>query len=163
MFATLQTIPDGKAGTLLVLEKMRKLSQEGKKQLIIRNLALQLVEGLQQKDYLGEVEALTRFVRYGIRYVKDVDEIETLQTPQVTLQVGQGDCDDKVTLLSALLNSIGHKTRFVAVGFIPGIYSHVFLEVNVRGQWIPIETTEPVDTGWVPNNLASMLIYPDLL
>jgi transglutaminase-like putative cysteine protease len=93
---------------------------------------------------------LHQFVRDNIRYVGDVTNVETVQSPVVTLQMMAGDCDDKATLLCALLESIGHPTKFVAVGITPNQYDHVFCEVCIMGHWIPLETTEPVDMGWSP-------------
>jgi len=94
---------------------------------------------------------LYRFVRDSIRYVQDVNEIETVQEPQKTLEFGAGDCDDKATLLAALLESIGHPTRFVAIGFEPGIFSHVYVESRIGDSWVAMETTEPVEMGWEPD------------
>jgi transglutaminase-like putative cysteine protease len=118
-----------------------------------------LVAGLAPKDWIGELRALFNFVRDRIRYVKDVRGLETLQTPPATLEVGQGDCDDKSTLLAALLESIGHPTRFVAVGFVqPGRYSHVYVESRAGSRWIALDATMPHDAGWMPPGAVARLI-----
>ncbi len=101
---------------------------------------------------------LHRFVRDRIRYVRDVRGVETLHTPLALLQLGQGDCDDKATLLACLLESIGHKTRFAAVGFEPGRLSHVLTEARIGARWCPMETTEPVDMGWYPPGVKSRMV-----
>jgi len=128
---------------------MSGLVKEYKKALPIRTLALQLVKRNGQKDWLGEVRKIQEFVRDRIRYVKDIRGVETLQTPVKTLEFGQGDCDDKSTLVAALLESIGHPTRFVAVGF-SGQFAHVLVETKIGNKWIAVETTEPVGLGWFP-------------
>lgn len=134
---------------------MRQLVRDGKKSPVIRAKALELTGGLQQKNFVGEIRALHSFVRDRIRYVKDINGIETVHTPETLLSVGAGDCDDKATLLAALLESIGHKTRFWAVGFKPGHFSHVLVETLVGEKWLPLETTEPVSIGWRPRNVVS--------
>ena len=90
--------------------------------------------------------------------MRDVRGVETLATPLVTMQTGQGDCDDKSVLLAALLESLSHPTRFVAVGSAPDEYNHVFVESRLGPHWISAETTEPVDIGWQPERVASRLI-----
>lgn len=123
----------------------------------IRELALQLTSHLPQKDFMGEAHALFDYVKNHIRYVKDIAGVETIQTPLKTLEYGQGDCDDKASLLAALLESIGHKTRFHALGFRPNNVSHVLLETNINGEWIPLETTEDVALGWIPPGIITSL------
>ncbi len=59
---------------------------------------------------------LHRFVRDNIRYIKDIRDVETVAYPDITLQQGQGDCDDKSVLLASLLESIGHPTPLCCGG-----------------------------------------------
>jgi len=157
--ATLEAIPSGKAGVIATLKLMSRLAKEGKKTLPIRQTALQLVNGERQKDWTEEVNRIFEFVRDKIRYVRDVRGVETLQTPEKTLEFGQGDCDDKSTLLASLLESIGHPTRFVAIGFKPDHYAHVYVETKIGANWIGLETTEPVSMGWSPKGVVSRLVY----
>lgn len=146
----LSAIPSGKAGTLKTLEIMRRVVLSGKKSLPVRHTALFIVDGLYQKDYLGEIKAIHKFVRDCIRYTRDIRGVETVQIPELTLRIKKGDCDDKAILIASLLESIGHKTRFEAIGFIPGRFSHVYVSTLLNGKWIPLETTEPVPMGWLP-------------
>lgn len=143
----LMQIPNGAAGTLATLKLMRDIVRACKKQLPIRQLALQLANGHAQKDYVAEVRSIFRFVRDRIRYIKDVRGVETLQTAIKTLELGQGDCDDKSTLAASLLEAIGHPTRFVAIGFHKGMFQHVYLETRIGDKWIALETTEPWPLG----------------
>lgn len=154
----LEIIPSGAAGVRATLYKMQKLVRGYKKTLPIRTLALNLVKHLPQKDFSGEVRALHAFVRDRIRYVKDIQNVETIHTPERILAYGQGDCDDKSILLATLLASIGHRTRFVAVGFRPNTYQHVFVETHLKRGWVPLETTEPVDAGWQPKNIQARMV-----
>lgn len=157
MTATLQAIPDGKAGTVATLKIMKEVANAGKISLPIRNLAVNLINHLPQKDYFNEVKILHRFVRDQIRYVKDIRGVETVQTPDVTLRLRAGDCDDKSVLLASMLEAIGHPTRFVAIGFRPDDFAHVYVESRIGTKWIPLETTEPVEVGWSPKNVVSRL------
>lgn len=155
----LMGIPSGKAGILETLKIMTRLVRQGKKSLVVRQTALHLIAGLDQKDWVGEVRALHAFVRDGIRYVHDITDVETVHTPEAVLELGQGDCDDKCVLLASLLESIGHPTRYVAVGFeTPDSFEHVYVETRIGDSWIGAETTEPVELGWKPPGAVARLI-----
>jgi transglutaminase-like putative cysteine protease len=163
---TLMALPDGVAGIKATVALMVKLAQQSKRDYTIRNRALFIVEGLRQKAWFDEIRALHEYVRDEVRYVRDINGVETLATPVKTLQSMQGDCDDKALLLAALLESLGHETRFVAVGFTPGQYDHVLVETKVRirakdgtrDKWIPLETTEQVAPGWYPPGVVQRMV-----
>ena len=152
--ATLSLIPSGAAGINETLRVMRALTREGKKNLRVRETAGAQTKSCQQKDYSCEVRTLHAFVRDSIRYLGDINGVETVQAPQKTLEYGYGDCDDKSVLLASLLESIGHPTRFVAIGFAPGVFEHVYVETLIGTRWIALETTEPVEAGWSPDPKA---------
>jgi len=86
-------------------------------------------------------------VRDEIRYVQDTNGIELLHDPVTLLEIGAGDCDDKSILLASLLESIGHRTRFVAVAFEPDRFSHVWVQDYLDGRWVDLEPTEPLPFG----------------
>jgi len=137
---------------------MRDFIRTGKKTLPVRLLAIDLTTALPQKDFHGEVSKIFYFVRDRIRYVKDIRGVETLQQPDKTLELKAGDCDDKSILLASLLESIGHPTRLIAVGFRPGSFSHVFVQTRVGSNWVSLETTEPNDLGWQPPNVRERIV-----
>lgn len=137
---------------------MRQIVREWKTVPELRNYALALVSGVAPKDYAGELNAIHAYVRDQIRYVRDVNGVETIQTPDVTVSVGSGDCDDKSILVAALLESIGHPCRFVAIGFEPDVFEHVYVETRLGHGWITVETTEPVECGWQPENVQARMV-----
>jgi hypothetical protein len=151
-------IPSGAAGTRKTLSLMRQLVNTGKKSPVVRQLAVNLTKGLAQKDWKSEIDSLYSFVRDRIRYVKDINGVETLHTVEKILENAAGDCDDKSILLASLLESLSHKTRLVAIGFRRGTFCHVYPEVFHNNTWIPLETTEPVRMGWKPRNIINSLI-----
>lgn len=156
---TLQALPDGVAGVKVTLALMVKLSRQGKDKFAVRRLAEQIVSGVRQKSWLDEVDAVHEYVSDHIRYTKDIRGTETVATPDQTIKRGLGDCDDKALLTSALLESLGHPTRFVAVGREPNNYCHVLVETKIGDKWIPVETTESVPIGWYPPGMAARLVY----
>lgn len=132
------------------IKLMSRMVKDGKKSFPIINRARNIISGCQQKDYTCEARKLHAYVRDSVRYVQDPNGVELVQEPQKTLELQAGDCDDKATLLAALLEAIGHPTRFCIVGTEPGVFSHVYVETKIGPEWIAAETTEPVDFGWEP-------------
>lgn len=155
---TLKNLPDGRAGVRATLGEMRLFVRDYKKSLPVREAAANLTQHLAQKNFMGEVKALHRYVRDHIRYLRDIHGVETVQSPVKTLEYGYGDCDDKATLLAALLESTGHPSRFVAVGKAPNKFSHVYVETLVGQKWFPLETTEPVPAGWAPGDMRARMV-----
>ena len=131
---------------------------QGKKAPSIRAKAQELVRYIPQKDWVAEVRALWTYVKDRVRYTRDIHNVETLQSAERTLAIGEGDCDDKSVLLAAMLESIGHPTRFIAVGFKPGQFRHVLVQSLIGRKWVGLETTEPVKMGWMPPNIKSAMI-----
>lgn len=145
---------DGIRQTLAI---MKQLKESYRTNPVIRGLAMSLISHLPQKDYQGEIKALTDYVKNRVRYTRDVAGVETLQTPIKTLEFGQGDCDDKSTLLAAMLESIGHRCKFQAVGMRKGNFCHVYVLVNYKNKWLSLETTEPVGVGWEPPGIVEKM------
>jgi transglutaminase-like putative cysteine protease len=134
---------------------MAALALDGSKDITVRTLAMNLTSGALQKDYRTEACLCLGYCRDQVRYVQDIRTVEVLQTPNATLRLNGGDCDDKATLLAAMLGSIGHRVRFIAISFTPGQYSHVWVQDFVEGKWLDLEPTEPVPCGArIPDSAA---------
>lgn len=155
-------IPGGSQGTRATLKIMARLVKKGKRDHRLRELALSIVKRNRNKDYVGEVKSIHEWVKKNIRYVRDIRGIETVQTPQKTLEFGQGDCDDHSILVATLLETIGHMTRLKAIGFMPDSYQHVYTETKLgpksKNMWIAVETTEPWKLGKAAKNPVAIMI-----
>lgn len=152
--------PDGMKATLRIMRDYARAAVRDPDQ-AIRSKAEELTRGLPPRQWFAEIRAVHEFVRDSIRYLRDPATMERIATPEQTLKSMQGDCDDKATLLAALLDSIGHPTRFVAIGLGGGPFSHVLVETKVRHtgndqkDWMPLETIIPRDAGWWPDGVTS--------
>jgi transglutaminase-like putative cysteine protease len=102
---------------------------------------LDLVRGLPARDHRGELERLFEFVRDRIEYRLDPLDTERVQDPVATLELGSGDCDDKVVLLAALAGSLGHLSRFVAQSSDGHTFDHVYLETDAGRGWVALDPT----------------------
>lgn len=155
----LGTLPADSPGTHATLKIMAGLVRQYKRDPMIRDTAISLTSSLRPRDWSGEARALYEYVRDRIRYTRDVLGVETIQTPPVTMELEAGDCDDKSTLLAALLESIGHPTRFVATGYkAPQHFSHVYVESLIGSRWLPLDATTTHEFGWTPRTPVSRMI-----
>ena len=153
------SVPNGSAGVAATMRAMVKLARDYRKDAGVRQVAASLVRDLAQYDKAGEIKALHAFVRDNIRYTSDIRQVELLQTPKATLEMGVGDCDDKSTLLASLLESIGFKTRFIAIALAPSrSLSHVLVQVKFGKGWMWLETIKPVDAGWKPPGVIKAML-----
>ena len=179
-------VPTGLAGVKATLALMVRLAKQYKVHPFVRELAKTLTARCAERDQLCEVTALQHFVRDQVRYVLDVHEVETLQTPLNTLgyielpgryipntrlpadwrpnaspPVAAGDCDDKATLLAALMLSIGIPGCFcaIAVNDEPDP-THVLVKARLHGYgYVPLETILPgVEPGWFPPDASCEML-----
>lgn len=85
------------------------------------------------------------WVSNRVRFVADPVDVELLRSPGRLLVEG-GDCDDKATLLAALLIAQGVRVRFRLVCADrgqPGRLSHVYVLALLDGAWVPLDPTYP--------------------
>jgi len=161
---SLKRISKGYLGTRKTLEHVQILIRQGVKDFYVRQKAIDilLARGVRPKDYLGEIKALFEWVQRNVRYTKDPFKVEVLHTARKMLELRAGDCDDMTILLGAMLESVGHPIRLVIVGPDPSrprFFSHIYLEANYKGKWIPLDSTMPYPPGWEPRMLVKM-IFP---
>lgn len=155
---TLSYIPEGVEGVRQTLKTMSRIVNQFKTDRQVRETALSIVRDLPEKKWLTEVSKILLWVQTQIRYVKDVNGVETLHTPPEIFRLRQGDCDDKSILLASMLESIGHPTRFIAVGFEPKKFSHVLVETRIGGKWIKLDPITKWPVGQGPQGVKSIMI-----
>jgi transglutaminase-like putative cysteine protease len=140
------SIGNGVAGVRQTIAAMRVFVDYAKTDQLIRETAISIVRFCTEKSLACEAAALCDWVRDNIRYVRDVVDVETVSTPQKTLQMGAGDCDDKSTLLAALCESIGIPTQFAVLNYGGGPYNHV-ITIAFVPWFLTLETTESIPAG----------------
>lgn len=125
----------------------------------VRLRAEQIIESVSERDQVGEVTAVFKWVLAHYKYTNDPVDLEFIKDPNVIDQeivakgFFRGDCDDVVTYLAALLWSIGYPVRFVTIsvdGQGPD-YRHIYLEafLSSSGKWMPLEgTARQFPPGW---------------
>jgi Transglutaminase-like superfamily len=129
----------GDAGVEQTINEMRGLVDEALRDPQINRLARDIVRSAPAFDDLAEANALYEWVRRNIRFTKDPVNKETLYPPAELLKIRAGDCDDISMLLATLLMSVGYEARLMTVAASGDEFSHVYVEANINGQWIPLD------------------------
>lgn len=133
------------------LRTMRDLTLASRKDPAIKTLADSIVRTAPSGDFSAQNAAVFNWVKRHVKYVRDIRDVETVSTPQRTLQARTGDCDDMAVLIASLLEAIGNKTRFVALGFNGGDYEHVIAQARMGPHWITLDPTVSYSfPGWHP-------------
>jgi transglutaminase-like putative cysteine protease len=156
--ATLSGIPNGQAGAVATMSAMRQLVcnaiRDPAQQ--IRETALGILRGVN--TFSAQAQAIQAWVQNNIEYRRDPVDVELVQTPQVTLQLKAGDCDDQAVLTASLLQATGHPVQFIAVGLNGGPLSHVLAQTLIGTSWVSVETIESRPMGWMPPGVSSYYI-----
>lgn len=148
------------------LKALRELAEQYGRDPKLREFVIaNVISGVPDRDFPGQARAMLAWVQSNVRYVNETNE--QLQTPDYTLKVRFGDCDDMAVLLAAMATSIAVPWRFVVAGRTPqgkpvrwaenepqrfrgAQYYHIYLDLGVSGPqfrknqgitWVPAEPT----------------------
>lgn len=114
---------------------MSQLAHQGAGDPTIQRLARLIVlkSGVPSHYYADEALAIGQFVKEKVRYSRDPEGYEQLQTPELLIReiqngTAQGDCDDMALLTATLLLAIGHRPFFRMVRYDAhdGGYAHIY-------------------------------------
>lgn len=102
-----------------------------------------------------------KYIMNNIKYLPDIFNVETLQSPMITLENKFGDCDDHVILFCCMLKCIGYDVGVCAleVDFEAlkiqagtngtGTYNHICSIVNTSEGYMFSDTTNQNESfGW---------------
>lgn len=157
--AVVRPMHAGIRGVSQTIRVMRQLVKEARVSPVIRQAATSIIFLSPEKVWRDEVDKLLSYVQSTIRYTQDVNDVETVSTPEKTLAGKVGDCDDQSALLAALCEAVGYPTRFVVAAYDdPAVMEHVYLQVCVDGLWLDADPTERHPLGWAPPDALSLMI-----
>jgi hypothetical protein len=166
---------------------LHALTEDWSKDPALAALAAQIIRdaGVVARAYREQWAALLKWVQTKILYANEVGE--RICSPQHTLNIGVGDCDDLGILLASLGNSIhlpwaftisgldknGNKVRWTeGEGPCPtGVtWTHIYLRVGWPpfrpAEWVYAEPTLPVPLGWdcvsAARDRTGRLVLPEM-
>jgi len=115
-----------------------------------------------QRNEAAYAVAIAKWVQAHIQYVRESPEV--FQEPSATIAIGYGDCDDMVTVVASLLESLGIESEIVGMEWEHAdgrAFQHIFPRAVIpmaRGRkWrIPLDTTltRPIEDLTDPIKLA---------
>ncbi len=132
------SLPNGTAGSFATVDFLKKVARVRSRHPLVRELALRILEsyGVKSQDYYNEARAIGDYVLKNVRYVRDINGVETVHDPitlidQLRRGHAQGDCDDMSLLVATLLLSIGHQPFYRIVKYYDGMgpYQHIYVVV----------------------------------
>lgn len=139
-------LPDGDTGTRKTLDNMRRLAETGSRELAVREATIRAIQAsaAAPHDLVAQTRAVFEYVRDSVYFLHDPAGTEWLQSPRYTLTVGAGDCDDRATLLAAMLMSFGVRSQFKVIAADPrrpGTFTHVYLVAYPAGRAVALDPT----------------------
>ena len=145
-------IPSGDTGTASVVSWMKKLAVEGKRTPSVRQLALDITQGIPGRDGTRQAVSIRQWLASNVAFTRDPQGQELLYTPARVMHIltTRGpplrlDCDDVAMLAAALGGAVGLLSRFQVVGFLSprAPYRHVWTDLRspTGGPWIDMDVT----------------------
>ncbi len=133
---------------------LRSLVSDYRERPQIRNLAVKIVQdaGNIARDKKAQALAIASWVQQNILYIHELPE--RFQTPDETLRLKAGDCDDFTTLIGAMLESVGIPSVLVVM-CIDGLDSHIFPAAIMKdGAFLPLDATMTVSVHQIVNPIS---------
>jgi hypothetical protein len=157
-------IPEGDEGTAQTIALIRQLVYQGVRDASVNRTAVGIVQTVPAHRPDLEARAIYDWVRANIRFTPDISSAETLRTAAEILRVRAGDCDcSNGILLPTLFSSVGLDSRLVTVAADdsrPDIFSHIYPEVMVNGQWTPADAAaEHASWGKEPGHVYRKRVW----
>lgn len=139
-----------------------------------RQLAEDICQGLQSKDYISEALAIYYYVLANTRYMRDPRTIELVRAPYLIVEELRNgrkpalDCDDMTSLIIALLLSGGAQCFAVTVAFKNMVYkgqqqySHVFAQVHdpQSNTFIVLDPVANINTKQMLQRVVAARVWP---
>ena len=156
--------PEGRITARTVAE-MHRLVRAAKIDHRVQDLASRMARRCPRKDYWCEAKAVFDFAKAYVRYIRDPDDVELIQSVWRTLGRRAGDCDDGAILVSGLLASIGFPYRFITLKASPERpheWSHVYAEAYIPGRgWTAADwSVTHAGLGWEPGRYYERRAWP---
>lgn len=131
---------------------MSELVERHKTDVTIRQYVADIVreKNLEQGDVPSLCDAVYEWVRKRVKYWADIHDVETIQSPHVTLELGIGDCDDLSVLAATLLQAAGVPTQWLLLGYTGDYPEHICV-------YCPAHPAMTVDCSVSPSELPSIL------
>lgn len=119
---------------------------------------------VKERDWIGEVCAITDFIRNNVRYTLDTHGIDTYRSPDKTLELAMGDCDDMTALAGAALQAVGYPVwiKVIQMGG-QDQFHHIYVMAGIPPEnpqkVIAVDASQPFPCGWEPHGIKRAKLY----
>lgn len=164
-YARASYIPPGNPGILVTVDRMRVMVRESLRSPWLRWAFRQMVQSVPFSQMTPDVRIGTiyEWVLSHLTYGYDgqlSDSVlgleEEIRSPEYLLHriyqfgIAEGDCDDFVILMAALLLASGTRVRFVLTSARDDQeFDHVFLQAWTGTVWINLDGIHGAELGWM--------------
>jgi len=119
---------------------------------------------VEPRDWLGEVSALSEHIKNNVRYTLDTFGMDTYRTPDRTLELAIGDCDDMTALAGAVLQAVGYPVWIKIIQTRGNEdFHHIYVLTAVPPQnpkkYIAVDPTQNFGCGWEPGDIVRQRIF----
>lgn len=129
---------------------------DGKRDPVIRQLVGQILQGIDEKDYEGELTAIFNWVRKNIRYTRDPHNVELFQRAKRIVEMGIADCDCLSILIGSMIQSVGYPLRLRVIGVSSTEPEHIYPLAGIPPtespvanlQWVAMDASIAQPIGW---------------
>lgn len=148
---------DDDTRTAQTVGRMREHILDAAADPVIRNTAATLIRsaGGARASQAAIVDKVFDATQAAITFVDDPVDRELLIRPELMArlpaQLRRGDCDDFSMFAGALLEVAGVPWRIVTVKADqrdPSLWSHVYLQAFVDGEWLGLDASHGPEPGW---------------
>lgn len=134
-----------------VLREMARLARQYRSRPRVRNVVQTVTRGVDLSDADAVAHAVWTWIRENVRYVRDPEDTELLQSPDLILKKPRyADCDGMSVLAAAMLSSVNIDSGFRAVALQEtGAYDHVYAvyDPGSGDEWHALDATVGVPPG----------------
>ena len=121
--------------------QLRKYYQEAVNNPVIRSLAKRITSGARTD--LEKVLRIAGWVKKNIRYQKEPPGIDIIVPPLRLINLGVGDCEDHLLLISSLAGAVGIPVKWKVISQDGRVWRHIYPLVRVGGRFRPVDLTVP--------------------
>lgn len=119
---------------------------------------------VKPRDWMGEVCAVAETIKNNVRYTLDTFGIDTYRSPDRTIDLAMGDCDDMTALAGAALQAVGYPV-WIKVIQTKGNddFHHIYVLTGIPPEnptkIIAVDPTQDFSCGWEAEGIIRQRVY----
>jgi len=150
------------------IHHIRALINKYKSHRKIYEASRKIVMSCPERSWKCELSSVYKFMRHAVRYRRDINKVDTYQSPLKTFEWRAGDCDDFTIAIASLCEALGYQSLLEVIQTKNAKdFNHIFplILVPPRGKnrkKVAMDASVPRWMGWHPKHeglVAKSKIY----